>query len=67
MGGPIAFENRSFVVFQELLEVGFVPKSDIKTLIEIAIPGFLSFVQVELPVGLGCEFSILGIGFGIEP
>ena len=64
---PVTLEHRSFIVFQKLSEIGFIPESDIETLIKIAFFRIHSFIQVKLPVGLGSVIAILWIGFGIEP
>lgn len=58
---PVTLEHRSFIVFQKLSEIGFIPKSYIETLIKVAFFRIHSFVQVKLPVGLGSEISILWI------
>lgn len=64
---PVSLEYRSFVVFQELPELRFVSEGDPVTMIKVAFLLFCPLVQVKLPVGLGREVSIHGIGFGIEP
>lgn len=53
---PISIEYRSFVVLQELLEVLFIVKSDVKTLVEI--PRLRVFVKMETAVGLCREIAI---------
>lgn len=63
---PVSLEHRSFIVFQKQSEIGFIPESDIETLIKVTFFRIHPFVQVKLPVGLGSEISILWIWFGIE-
>ena len=64
---PVAFEYRSLVVLQELLELFFITESRIKTLIEISCGAACVFGEVEFPVSFGSEVPVLWVRFGIEP
>ena len=60
---PISLEDRSFIVFHELLQFRLVTESNVKTLVKIAGFRFLLFIEIKFSVGFGREISVLGIGF----
>lgn len=62
---PISLEYRSFVVLQELLEIPFVVKSDVKTLVEVS--RFRVFVKIKMAVGLCREIVIERFRLAVNP
>ena len=62
---PISLEYRSFVVLQELLEVLFIVKSDVKTLVEVS--RLRVFVKMETAVGLCREIAIERFRLAVNP
>lgn len=62
---PIPLEYRSLVVLQELPEVLFIVKSDIKTLVEVF--RFRVFVKIKTAVGLCREITIERFRLTVNP
>ena len=60
---PISLEDRSFIVFHELLQFRLVTESNVKNLVKIAGFRFLPFIEIKFSLVFGREISVLGIGF----